>query len=502
MPGTVGAARSDAYEWVALASSLGILATAAVIRIPRESMWLDEAYTRAAINSFWFDVRTFGGTMFAYMVLMRAWSVVSGATWWLRVPSTVFSAITLCVLRPIARRIGGSRLVVTALPVTALLVGFQWMATDARAYAMETLIVSFAWFCVLVSNGRFGRFASRHQRLLFAVVGPLGIATHGLFALQLIPVGLAVLLRDGLRGSVRVLWPVVVTSSATLGIFVVTGASRKNGTFVDGGPATWIGSTIDTLLGSDPVARIILTQVMLAAVVVTYLTLRDNGIAGSWPHLVPCLWAAVPPLLLALLSMSEPTYNPRYLLASLPAVGLLLGVGASTLGELSGRVVGSRRGRVVLGSVPPLLILAVLGGVAVLSPYPTHQDWRGAANLVAIHADRGDAIVFADAPGQVPQFTRPGFEAAWSEHHRNETPVALSPRRPLGQVVSSDEVLDARAIVRAAPSFDRIWFVQSGGPGVPDRIEAVVRSVGFDQFHRTGKWDFDGDIRVELWSLD
>ena len=107
--------------------------------------------------------------------------------------------------------------------------------------------------------------------------------------------------------------------------------------------------------------------------------------------------------------------------------------------------------------------------------------------------------MFADLWGQFPQFTRPPFEEAWTERHRSVTPVAISPTRPLGRVRSNDFVLDTTSVAARAARYPRVWFVQAGGPGVPDRIGPITSDPRMAGYVRVSGWDYPGSIRLELW---
>lgn len=483
-------------EMIGVIGALVILVVVAAVRLPSESMWLDEAFTRGAMNDFGFDLTTFRGTMILYMGFVWAWARVSDATWWIRVPSVLAAGGSLVVLRVIARRIGGARLVAVALPVCALSVGFQWVATDARAYAFETLLTAFAWYCFFAAgDARSDRIARRWWWTL-AATSVLGVACHGLFVVQLVPLAAVAVVRDGVRGALAELWPTALAGGSTVGAFIIAGALAQNGTYTSGGIGTFLGAVLNVFIGPNVGLRTLLSEVALVGVVIAYLHARRYGTRESWPSLVPAAWAFGPVIVLAVFDLVTPVDNPRYILAALPGFALLL---ASVALAVSDRLVSRRvrPGAALLVCAVPLVALLAL--TALVTPYPTHADWRGAARMVAGDARPGDGIVFADAAGQFPQFTRPAFEAAWAEHERTVTPVAISPSRPLGRVRSHDAVLSTKSVVEKASRCRRVWFVQAAG-GVQDRITPITSSASRWGFEKVGDWTFAGDIHIELWA--
>lgn len=487
--------RSDRrLELVGLGASLAILATVAVLRLPNESQWLDEAFTRAAVNDFWEYADSRAGNMFLYMVVVRGFATIDTATWWLRMPSVLAAAGALVLFRPIARRVGGSRLVALALPTLALSVWFQWAATDARAYSLEILVTVAAWLCALLALESPGR-DGRKWWLLLALLGGIGVGIHGFFELQLVPIALLVLLRRGFRGAVTVLWPVVLTSAAVLVIFVRAGTVDRVGISTAGGISNWIGETLVVFFGSHALSKVVLLELVLCGVVAAYLHLRRKGLRRSWRILLPLLWMFVPVAVLALVSMRVDRFSARYVIGSLPGVALVL-AGATIW--LSDRI-RSKFGAIWQGGALAAVV-GLLMFTTFVTPYPWRQDWRGAVEVVAANARNGDAIVFADDAGQYPEFTRPGFEATWQTSRRAATPAVMSHRRPLGLVRIDDRVLFPSVVAQRVESHDRVWMVQLlTGHDLVDNIALITDDRHMDGYGRVDRWCFDGPIVVELW---
>lgn len=95
-------------------------------------------------------------------------------------------------------------------------------------------------------------------------------------------------------------------------------------------------------------------------------------------------WLAVPVLLVHLISLRSPIFTDRYLIASLPALLLLLALGLHR---------AHARSRVVGVAVGTALLAASLYGVHLQSSYSIKTDARGAADIIRRHWQPGDALV-------------------------------------------------------------------------------------------------------------
>jgi len=96
------------------------------------------------------------------------------------------------------------------------------------------------------------------------------------------------------------------------------------------------------------------------------------------------VWLVLPVLLVHLISLRSPIFTDRYLIASLPALILLLSLGVS-------RVMGRWRS---LGAVLLAVLLSVhLYGVHLQSSYAIKTDARGAADIVRQGWQPGDILV-------------------------------------------------------------------------------------------------------------
>ena len=94
------------------------------------------------------------------------------------------------------------------------------------------------------------------------------------------------------------------------------------------------------------------------------------------------LWAVIPPIILALISLREPLFLQRYMVFCLPATILLAALGVEAL----------RKWKIGL-----LLVIALcaMSLPSIVKDYAKpREDWRGASIAVLSGATPGDAVVF------------------------------------------------------------------------------------------------------------
>ena len=109
---------------------------------------------------------------------------------------------------------------------------------------------------------------------------------------------------------------------------------------------------------------------------------RNSAIDDYWRGMLLVLWAVVPAVLLALISLRQPMFLQRYVFFSLPAACILAAIGAGMLSRW-------RLGFVLV------LALCIADVPSVVKSYShPREDWRGASRLVLSSASPGDAVAF------------------------------------------------------------------------------------------------------------
>ena len=469
----------------------------AAVALDGTSLWLDEAYTLGAVNRLGDSLRGTHGTMGLYYCVMWLWGLVSTATWWLRVPSVIFAIASLVTLRPIARRIGGSDLVAVALPVAALSPMFLWKATEARAYSLETLIVAGCWFIMLWAADAGDDQSARRRYLLMAPLAIAGVFCHGLFVVQLVPIGLLALVGPRPLRALTFLAPAGI-AAGSLTLYLREAGGRTIGTTLGGNTADLVRATIDRILGTSTPARSLLLVLLLIGVFLVARIALDPTITRSQrlKVLTPLAWTLIPCITLGLLKNIAPVFNPRYLAPITLGVGLAVGqtlVSAHAAASLSAGT--SRRSRAILGGAALVVVAVLAVGVATTMPY-LNQDWRSAAETVARGAGPNDALIFANLNESEPVQHRPPFEAAWREFPHDHQPVVISHDRPLGDVQRFDEPRSMPSTVAAAEGFTGLWIVEIQEDGADRTAEFVDRLRQTTSLEVVEQWTFDSEVVV------
>lgn len=485
-------------EHLALGVALVVLALVAANRLDSTALWADEAWSLAATNDLTGSLRATSGTMGAYYATLWLWAQVSTTTPWLRALSTVFAAGTLVVVQAVARRIGGSRLAIVAPLLLVCSPMFLWVATEARGYAMETLVVSVAWYaaCRIDRPGRsgWGRRGWLGVFFVCAVVGPLA---HGLFIAQLIGIGVWVSIGRGARTRL------VAFAPGMLATVLVTFALWQAGLSSAG--AVHVGSAMELFtswrswyFAAPSVLAALLGVLLLVGIGADARGFaRERGLRPPHLHLVASVWFAVPLGVLLVVREFHTIWAPYYLSPITPGVALLIGGGLIALARprRTTRSTAGRRNAILYAGAGIVLVACTF--VNLTEPRRPNEDWRAAARLVATAAHPGDGILFSGSDPANPVESRAGFEAAWREVGHEHTPAPLSPPRPLGEVRRTETFLRPQAAAEAALRFRRVWTVDYDD--VLHREGIVDRSPFEQRFSRVDSWTFRGNIRVDLY---
>lgn len=488
--------RARTTERWGVAVSVVILAVAGVLRLNASGFWLDESYSLAAVDGLGESLRATHGTMGLYYVLLWGWAHLGRSVWSLRALSLLFAFGSVLLLRPIARRVGGARLVAVALPLLTLGSLFQWKATEARAYSLEIFIAVASWRVLLraIDDERPVRWW-----LLLALLSICGELSHGLYLMQIVPMAVYALLRSR-RPATFLGIGLSFASLLAVSLLLLSASGGNTGTYVPGGIPSWTGSTLDALLSANVVLKIVLAEVLvlgLVWVVRSAWSTRGRRCTDSDP-LLPLLWFALPIAALVATSLLANYFNPRYLAPILPALALVLGMTGLHLDDWL-----ARSGRVALRSwrgpgFGSLLVVALVGAGAVTTP-TVWSPWREMAAVVSRQARPGDCLVFPALSQDAPSQSRAPFEAAWSMGHRDFAPKVLSPPRPLGKVVRYEAPLSDARIVQLAQGCRRVWFIEDESAG----MRLIDRIVGRPRFARAfsqERWsDYHGGLVLAIY---
>ncbi len=211
---------------------------------------------------------------------------------------------------------------------------------------------------------------------------------------------------------------------------------------------------------------------------------------GSDGYIIAVLWLATPILVMFLLSLRRPLYNPKFLLVAAPAFCLLLANGLRRLSLLRSALHRQEIRWDIIGTLLALigLVIVVVSSWRSLQSYYfdaryARDNYRAVAQTIASGARPGDAILL-DAPGQTDVF---GY------YDKGSLPTYLLPRqRPL------DEQSTLQELAAIAAGHERIWVVYYGDQQADPR-RVIASWLEAKTYKASDRWF--GNVRLVLYAL-
>jgi hypothetical protein len=172
---------------------------------------------------------------------------------------------------------------------------------------------------------------------------------------------------------------------------------------------------------------------------------------SSRPQVFLLLWLLAPVVLIYLISLRTPVFEPRYLIFASPAFNLLVAFGLIILSRLS---------RPAAGLTLAVILSFSLLGIWVQGTFPIKSDFRAAASYIRTHRIDQSPIMF-----QIP-YVRYTFDyyfdgdytaldGPWTNDGKSETDVAdamaqlLEDYSDVWLVVSESWLWDSRGLTQA-----------------------------------------------------
>jgi mannosyltransferase len=455
--------RDRVLDWLAVAVPTLLALGLCLYDLSTRSLWLDESAAVAIASqhggAFGAAVAHDGGNMLGYYALLHlliGW-FGSGA-FVIRLPSVLCAAATAGVTAALGLRWFGRQIGMGAGTLTAVSLTMVYWGQDARGYAAMVALIaaSYVAFTSLLEPD-----AGWRSWLAYVVLTTAAVYA-GLEAALVIPAQLLVLRWCRYRWR-PVLSAVALIATCCLPLAVLA-ADRGSGQLFWVPPPS--GRVLRQILesltsaGLQPEfytstsrALLILTLAVLAVGVIAVIR---QLVSGSPIHALALLatWLIVPLALAALVSAAgQSIFQPRYLLASLPAVSLCL---AWTLVE-------PRWPRAVV-----LVVAAALIALRILQLVPAYgvssENWRGLTRYVISHSKPRDCIAF------YPLDNRQAFRYYLRSPQRAPQPLLpATPWRDVRPFVEDYATLTPSAVAHLPASCGRVWVVTShegraGGP--------------------------------------
>lgn len=270
-----------------------------------------------------------------YFLVMHGWSaLVPLDAGWLRLPSALFSILTVWPLYLIGKRLFGAVAGLTA----ALLFTFSGhglaFAHEVRAYALLALACTWSvWQLVRMANGSEALRSARDRSILWLVIAN-AVATWAhyfgwiMVGLELVMVFAVPMLRPV---RMKMLAAAALTAGLSLPLagtlFARAGSSMGDGTWVSV-PAWDEPYSMVVRWSNAPVVAVLFLALLLLA------GLRRQGKHAA----IPLLWCAIPLLGMFVVSFRFPMYIDRYLYFA--SIGFYLLVAAAAGSPWPGRTTG------------------------------------------------------------------------------------------------------------------------------------------------------------------
>ena len=443
------------------------------------SFWTDEAATVSAVNRDFPELWTMLGKVDAvhgaYYGLMYGWTRIFGLSELsLRTPSLIAVAVAAGLLTALCRRLGGTAYGVSAAVIFVILPRVQYVATDARSYAMTVLgAVLATYLLVLIREAPtklrwlwYGLTGLLTVSLSFYAV--LLVAAHGITLLVdgrlrrqwrgmavaslgwLVPAALIAAVAS--RQQFQIAWVQPIGASTPYEVAFIqffSDAYSVSENFVTSPKPT---------PGEDFSMYGLAAVVWVAALIGTILARKHFAVKLALPWLVL-------PLALVILGSAiagRGYYLPRYVSFELAALPML--AAAPLLARPLGRPVHRRWLVAVLAAA---LVISVPSYVGQRTEYGRIEsdDFRFIAETIQRNAAPNDAFVISNDRDMAFQGYRADFE-------RLNDPTMALPAAQWGRIF--DRRYDVKTARNRILKYDTVWVVEvSSKTGARKAMEAI-----------------------------
>ena len=349
------------------------------------SLWLDEGATVALARASW---QQFGFVWWhgeaslqtIYFLLMRGWIHLGSSEACIRSLSAIFGIAAIPLMYVVARKFTGATWSLGAASLLAFNPAHVYYSQEARSYSVAIFLVllSTYFFVRAVEDGR-GR-----DWVLWTLFSVTAFYSHDFAALVLVAQAASLFFKaPPVPWQRTILGGSIIFAAAIPALTYIFRASPENLHFV------WMPKPslkeiwhLTMFFGSSGI-KVALSLVLWGAGLAAVIRARREGaLEDAWRGALLVLWAALPVVILALVSLRQPMFLQRYVVFSLPATVLLAALGASILSKW-------RIGLVLM------IVLCVTNVPTIVKRYhKPREDWRGATATVLSSAAPGDAVAF------------------------------------------------------------------------------------------------------------
>ncbi len=387
-------------------ATFGVLALVAALALSAslgKSIWTDEAASMYSAHlswgALWQQSHVVDRVLLPYYALLHVWLTVSSSLQWARLLSLLAYALTVFLVGCLGYRLRGYWCGVAAVILCATNPLMVQGALDARPYALSALTATVSvallmrW-CEGDDDGGLWWFAiaaiATLALQLFAVLAPLA-ALASVVALR------PARIRRRWR---HVVAPVGLLLAASVAVAALTVGQRGQINWVHSlSGRAFVGALSGPASSDSHVAGLLYTLVVIATVLaVAFAIIRSWGdfVTGltrsDVDRFAPILcWAAVPTILLVVVTIVKPVYVNRYVTASAPGLAVALAMLVAHACEVRSSPVPQRQ--IVERSGAVAIVLVLIFGAVVASRF-LEERVKQASSYLASQVGQSGVVAY------------------------------------------------------------------------------------------------------------
>lgn len=471
---------------------LAISTLVAFLLMERRSYWLDEVFSVSFVQLSWSELwailRLHEAHIGLYYVLLKLWTTLFGVgEVGARSLSALFAVGGVLMTYAVGSRLFRRDVALIAAYILAVNGRFVRYAQEARAYSLVILLVTAGMYVFILGV----QTNQTRYFVLHSVITAVAIYAH-LFAVFVLFAQIASLFflpRDPSR------WRRMLLATAGAGIlvlplslWVVFGSPPG---FEWNPPLTvgYVFRALQTLMGQR--GKILKSVYVIACLIalarIIQVVRHHQNRRKLWSHMLVVCWFLCPIVGLLALSAIRPFFAGRYLVAALPALALIAGLGIAVLPV-----------RLLKVAATAALMALSLVSIYVTDPLYEMSDWRSATGLIVENAQQGDGIIFYSHLAELP------FQHYYMEINKGPDLLDSIYPHPLGSPIARKVLLEREPfpdaiLTRAAQKYDRLWLLLAHDDSPGMGLDSTPIVAWMDENWETSEFFDFGDIEIRLY---
>lgn len=461
----------NAALWFAFVMALG--ASLRLFQLGGSSFWLDEAVSamlaRIDRHSFVSAMVHRQANMVLYYVLLRGWIRLGSSEFALRSLSVLAGVATIPAIYILGKQLFGAR----AGRIAALLLCVHAFhirySQEARSYSLLMLLAVLSSIFFLrsleePSRQNWAAYVVLSTLMVYAQVFGGWVLVAQWSSLFLLLLGKRSEFRRPIQGN-------QFLGSAVAICFLIAPLACYLLFVSDRSQLAWLARPslqdlykfcLDITGNGGAMLLSAYVALVLAGLAHAVMRSRSEPDAGDlWKHYFAVLWLVLPPVLLLVISLRWPVFEPRFLIVCVPPLLLLAADGLSQV-----------RSTVLFSAA--LMIVLALSVAAVDSYYRGRSDnrftddWRDATRYILSQGKAGDAVVFTYSEEEL------AFDEYQSLFHAENIPIYKYPDETDAELLTRrPSRIRAEALDGIIARCGRVWVISAFQP---DRLSRGVEA--------------------------